>query len=116
MRNRLSLIKHAKKFDVTKMETRYKTNRQYIYRWLNRYDRNIRSLANKSTRLKSRPKAHIVELKLIVDMYRRNQDTGLVVFWVRVKQRGYNYSISVLYRVMKKLNLIGNKPQIRRKE
>lgn len=117
MRYRLSLIKHAKKFGVTKTAIKYKTNRQYIYRWLNRYDGNIRSLANLSTKPKSHPKAHTQdEIKLIVDMYRRNLDTGLVVFWVKLRQRGYNHSVPVLYRVMKRLNLISNKPKTNRKK
>lgn len=112
MRYRLSLIKHAQKYGVTKTAIKYKTNRQYIYRWLNRYDGDIHSLANLSTKPNSHPKAHTQEeIKLIVDMYRRNQDTGLVVFWVKLRKRGYNHSVSVLYRVMKRLNLIDNKPK-----
>ena len=35
---RLSLIKYAEKHGVTKAALKYKTNRQYIYRWKNRYD------------------------------------------------------------------------------
>ena len=35
MRYRLSLIKYAEKFGVTKAAVKYKTNRQYIYRWKN---------------------------------------------------------------------------------
>ena len=38
MRYRLSLIKYAEKFGVTKAAVKYKTNRQYIYRWKRRYD------------------------------------------------------------------------------
>ena len=38
MRFRLSLIKYAEKHGVTKAALKYKTNRQYIYRWKNRYD------------------------------------------------------------------------------
>lgn len=44
MRYRLSLIKHAKKVGVTKTAIKYKTNRQYIYRWLNRYDGDIKQV------------------------------------------------------------------------
>ena len=32
------LISHTNKYGVTKAAIRYKTNRQYIYRWLRRYD------------------------------------------------------------------------------
>ena len=38
MKYRLSLIKYAEKYGVTKAAIRYKTNRQYIYRWKRRYD------------------------------------------------------------------------------
>ncbi len=36
MRYRLSLIKYVGKFGVTKAAVKYKTNRQYIYRWSRR--------------------------------------------------------------------------------
>ena len=39
MRFRLSLIKYAEKYGVTKAAIHYKVNRQFIYRWKNRYDR-----------------------------------------------------------------------------
>lgn len=38
MRYRLSLIQYAEKFGVTKAAVKYKTDRQYIYRWIRRYD------------------------------------------------------------------------------
>ena len=41
MRYRLSLIKYAEKFGVTKAAIKYKTNRQYIYRWKRCYDGSI---------------------------------------------------------------------------
>jgi hypothetical protein len=37
MRYRLSLIKYAERFGVTKAAIKYKTNRQYIYRWKRRF-------------------------------------------------------------------------------
>ena len=43
MRYRLSLIKYAERFGVTKAAVKYKTNRQYIYRWKRRYDGSIES-------------------------------------------------------------------------
>lgn len=109
MRYRLSLIKYARKNGVSKTARIYKINRQYIYRWLNRYDGNIRSLANKSTRPKSHPNMHTPEeIKLIKDMYAKNKNTGLVTLWVKLQQRGYTRSISSLYRNMIKLGLTTN--------
>ena len=81
MRYRESLIKYVDKHGVTKAALKYNTNRQYVYRWLKRYNGNIRSLANMSTRSHSHPKAHTDdEIKLILDMWKRNSDTGLIVF------------------------------------
>lgn len=98
---RQSLIQYAKKHDVTKAAIRYKTNRQYIYRWLKRYDGTLQSLADRSHRPHSHPNQHTeAELKLIRDMRRRNPNTGLVVFWIKLRQRGYTRSVSGLYRVL----------------
>ncbi|MFV0518794.1 MAG: helix-turn-helix domain-containing protein, partial [Lachnospirales bacterium] len=78
----LSLIKYAKKYGVTKAAIRYKTNRQYIYRWLKRYDGTNESLLNKSTKPHSHPNQHTEEeIKLIRNMRKRNKHYGLVVFW-----------------------------------
>ena len=38
MQFRQSLLKYAKRYGVTKAAIRYKVNRQYVYRWLKRYD------------------------------------------------------------------------------
>ena len=43
MRFRQALIKYALKQGVTKAAIRYKVNRQYVYRWLNRYDGTLQS-------------------------------------------------------------------------
>ena len=101
MRYRQSLIRYAEKYGVTKAAIRYRTNRQYIYRWKKRYDGTLQSLADRSHRPHSHPNQHTeAELKLIRDMRRRNPNTGLVVFWVKLRQRGYTRSISGLYRVL----------------
>ena len=106
MSYRLSLIKYAEKYGVSKAARRYNTCRQNIYRYRKRYNGDIRSLADYSRRPKSHPNQHTPEeIKLIKDMFKRNVDTGLVVFWVKLRQRGYTRSISSLYTQMKKLNL-----------
>lgn len=111
MLSRLSLIKYAQKFGVTKAAINYKTNRQYVYRWLNRYDGSINSLAYRSRRPHHHPNQHTDdEIALIKNMRRRNPHDGLVVFWVKLKQRGYQRSISGLWRILAKLNLSPVKP------
>lgn len=85
---RQALIKYANKYGVTKAAIRYKTNRQYIYRWMKRYDGTLQSLADKSRRPHHHPNQHTEqEIKLIMDMRKRNMHAGLVVFWVKLRQR-----------------------------
>lgn len=108
---RQALIKYAQKKGVTKAAIRYKTNRQYIYRWMKRYDGTLESLENRSHRPHSHPNQHTPEeLKLIADMRRRNPNAGLVVFWVKLMQRGYTRSITGLYRVLRRTGEMAVKP------
>ncbi len=110
MRYRQSLIHYAQKHGVTQAAIHYRTNRQYIYRWLKRYDGTLQSLADRSHRPHSHPNQHTEEeLKLIRDMRRRNPNTGLVVFWVKLRQRGYTRSVSGLYRVLIKSGQMAEK-------
>ena len=112
MRFRQALIEYSSKYGVTKAAIRYKTNRQYIYRWRKRYDGTLQSLADKSHRPHSHPNQHTPdELKLISNMRRRNPHDGLVVFWVKLMQRGYSRSITGLYRVLKKQGEMAIKPK-----
>ena len=111
MRFRLSLIKYSEKYGVTKAAIKYRVNRQYVYRWKKRYDGDIESLRDRSRRPHSHPNQHTAEeLKLINDMHRRNPHTGLVVFWVKLMQRGYKRSITGLYRVLRKQGIMAVKP------
>ena len=96
-----SVIKYAWKYGVTKAAIKHKQSRQNIYRWMDKYNGTVQSLANKSRRPHSHPNQHTnEELKLIRNMKVKNKDTGLVVFWVKLKQRGYTRRIESLYRVM----------------
>lgn len=84
MRFRLSLIRFAKKYGVSLAARKYKINRQYIYRWMNRYDGSWDSLRNRSTRPHHHPNEYTLkEIKLIRDIRRRNPHAGLVVFWIK---------------------------------
>lgn len=92
---------------VTKAAIKYKPNRQYIYRWKRRYDGSIEFLRELSRRPHSHPNQHTeAEINLINDMRRRNPHEGLVVFWVKLMQRGYKRTIPGLYRFLKKRKLI----------
>ena len=108
---RLSLIRYAEKHGVTKAALTYHVNRQYIYRWKNRFDGSPDSLRYRSRKPHSHPNQHTpAELKLIADMRRRNPHAGLVVFWVKLMQRGYSRSIAGLYRVLKRQGIMAVKP------
>ena len=110
MRYRLSLIRFAEKYGVSKAAIKYKTNRQYIYRWKRRYDGTIESLRDRSRRPHHHPNQHTPEeIKLIQDMRRRNPHSGLVVFWVKLMQRGYKRSIPGLHRFLKKQGILAQK-------
>jgi transposase len=109
MRYRQAIIEYSLKYGVTKAAIRYNTNWQYIYRWRSRYDGTLQSLANRSHRPHSHPNQHTPEeIKLINDMRRRNPNVGLVVFWVKLRQRGYTRSISGLYRFFEKARSDGS--------
>lgn len=111
MRFRQAIIEYSLKNGVTKAAIRYNVNRQYVYRWRKRYDGTIRSLADKSHRPHHHPNQHTDdELKLISDMRKRNTNAGLVVFWVKLRQRGYSRSITGLYRVLRKQGQMAVKP------
>lgn len=107
---RQSLILYAQKHGVTKAAVRYHTNRQYIYRWKKRYDGTLQSLEDRSHRPHSHPNQHTPEeIKLILNMRRRNPNAGIVVFWVKLRSRGYTRSISGLYRFLRKRNAMAAK-------
>lgn len=111
MRYRQAILEYAKKHGVTKAAIRYRTNRQFIYRWQKRYDGTLTSLADRSHRPHHHPNQHTIEeLKLISDMRRRNPEAGLVVFWVKLRQRGYSRSISSLFRILRKSGQMAVKP------
>lgn len=98
-----SVVEYSFKYGVTKAAIKYRQNRQNIYRWRDRYDGTTKSLALKSRRPHSHPNQHTTqEIMLIKNMKRNNKNTGLVVFWVKLRQRGYTRSITSLYRIMVK--------------
>lgn len=110
-RYRQALILYAEKHGVTKAAIRYRTNRQYIYRWRKRYDGTLASLEDRSHRPHSHPNQHSPEeIRLIDNMRRRNPNAGLVAFWIRLRQKGYQRSISGLYKLLRKRGRMAVKP------
>ena len=108
---RQAVIKYAEKKGVTAAARRYNVGRATIYRWKERYDGTLQSLQDRSHRPHSHPNQHTEEeIKLIKDMRKRNKHTGLVVFWVKLRQKGYKRSIPSLRRMLRKLELQPEKP------
>lgn len=105
-----SVIKYAWKYGITKAAEKHKQSRQNIYRWMKKYDGTPQSLANKSRKPHSHPNEHTAEeIKLIKDMKAKNKETGLVVLWVKLRQRGYKRKVESLYRVMVKYGIYKRK-------
>lgn len=105
MRFKQAVIEYSFKHGVTNAAIRYKTSRQNIYRWRKKYDGTVRSLADGSHRPHSHPKQHTEEeISLVKNMRRRNPHAGLVVFWVKLRQRGYTRSISGLYKLLSRID------------
>ena len=114
MRFRQRLCEYALKHGVTKAARRYHTYRQFVYRQLERYDGDIRSLALRSRKPKNSPNAHTEkELELIRRMLKRNGVYGLAEVYVRCCAKGYTRSFGSMCRQICKRGY--RKPMIHRK-
>lgn len=110
-RFRQSVVNYSYNFSIKKAVLHFNVSRATIYRWRKKYDGTANSLNDLSRRPHSHPNQHTEdEIKLISDMRRRNPNAGLVVFWVKLRQRGYSRSIPALWRVLRRLALIPVKP------
>ena len=106
-----SVVKYSYKHGVTKAAIKFKMHRKTIYRWREKYDGTAQSLKNKSRRPHSHPKQHTEkEIKLIKDYKSKNQETGLVVLWVKLRGAGYTRTITSLYRVMQRIGIYNKAP------
>ena len=108
---RQAIIKYSFKKGVTAAAIRYNVSRATIYRWRKRYDGTLESLKDRSHRPHSHPNQHTEEeIELIKRMRKKNKHTGLVVFWVKLRQKGYTRSVTALWRMLRKLKLQPVKP------
>lgn len=107
MKYREFLIKYARTHGVSQASLRYNKSRSYIYSWLKRYDGTLVSLACHSRRPHGHPNSHKAEeLKLIRDMRRSNPKPGLMEFWFKLRDRGYQRHYVSLYRVLVREDLM----------
>lgn len=103
---RQSVVLYSQRNSVFSAIRKFGISRATIYRWHKMYDGTLNSLAEQSRRPHSHPNQHTPEeLKLISNMRRRNLDASLVVFWVKLMQRGYKRSIPSRWLVLKRLSL-----------
>ena len=94
-RCRQAIVEYSLKKGVTAAARRYNVSRPLVYRWRGRYDGVLESLQDKSHRPKSHPNQHTEEeIDLIKNMRSRNKHIGLVVFWVKLRQKVYTRSIT----------------------
>ena len=106
MKYRYSLVNFALKHGVSKASRRYNKCRSYIYFWLNRYDGQLSSLAERSRRPHHHPSEHSEsEIGLILRFQRQNADLGLLEFWFKLRKAGYKRHYMSLYRVKLRLGL-----------
>ena len=108
---RQSVVKYSYKNGVTAASVQFRVNRRTIYRWREKYDGTIASLANKSRRPHRSPRAHTeTEIKMIKNYKYKNKETGLVVLWIKLRRAGYTRSITSLYRIMVKIGIYRKTP------
>ena len=114
MRYRQRLCEYALKNGVSKAARHYHTYRQFVYRQLEKYDGDVRSLALKSRKPHRSPNAHTKgELGLIKRMLKRNGIYGLAEVYVRCRSQGYSRSFGSMCRQIRKRGY--RKPTIHKK-
>lgn len=115
MRLRQRMCEYAIKYGVMKAARHYHTYRKFIYRQLEKYDGNVKSLALKSRKPHHSPNAHrLDELELIKVMLRKNGKYGLAEVYVRCKAKGYTRSFGSMCRQIRKQGY--RKPELRKKQ
>ena len=110
-RFRQSVVQYSFNFGVPAAVRRFNVSRASVYRWRSRFNGQTSSLRDRSRRPHRHPNQHTAEeLILISNMRRRNPNAGLVVFWVKLRNRGYSRSIVSLWRVLRRQQLLPVKP------
>jgi len=96
----------------------YRVTRQTLHRWIKRYDGTLESLKDRSRRPRGHPRQHSpTEIAQIKRYFGHNQKLGLVCFWVRLKEKmNYCRSVSALYRLLRRLELIPPPKKRKRKK
>ena len=104
---RQAIVEYSLKNGATTAARRYNVSRPPVYRWRYRYDGTLQSLQDCSHKPPhSHPNQHTdEEIDLIKNMHMKNKHTDLVIFLVKLRQKGYTCSITELWRMIRKLEL-----------
>ena len=107
IRFRHRVVKYAIKHNNNaKAARRYHTSRQQVWRWRERYDGTVQSLANKSRRPNSHPNEHTQEeLDLIRHKHRYHRHEGLAQVYRKLKDSGYTRTYDSMCRQIRKMKL-----------
>ena len=110
-RVRQRAVEYAIKYNNnSKAALKYKTSRQQIKRWRDRYDGTVQSLMPKSRRPKSHPNQHTQEeIDLIMKKYRRFSYEGLAQVYTEARKLGYSRSYGTMCKIIRKIR--DNKPK-----
>ena len=104
MKYRKRMCEYALKKGVTASARKYHTNRQFVYRQLEKYDGTVRSLVIKSRKPKKHPNAHTKEeLELLNKVRIRYGRDGLAEVYVQARKRGYKRSYGSMGKQIRKL-------------
>ena len=94
-------IKHN---NNSKAAVKYKTSRQQIKRWRDRYDGTVQSLLPKSRRPKSHPNQHTQEeIELVMKKYRKFGYEGLAEVYVKARKEGYSRTYDSMCRIIRRM-------------
>lgn len=114
---RQRMIKYLEKHTVTETAIHFRVSRKTVYKWKNRYDGTIDSLADQSHRPHNIPRAHSEqELKLIRRLAKKHNWKDLILVYQELTERyNYNKSYGSLKRVISKMKTQKTKKKARKK-
>lgn len=115
LKYRQTVVKFSYKYGVTKTAVKFEECKRTIYRWREKYNGTLESLADKSRRPHHHPNEHTAEeIKMIKNYKSNNKETGLVVLWVKLRRAGYKRTIQGLFHVMQRIGIYEKTPSKRK--
>ena len=91
---RQAVVNYSFNFSVPAAVRRFNVSRASVYRWRARFNGQSSFLQDRPRRPLHHSRQYTFEeLALIQNMHRRNPHAGLVLFWVKLRKRGYSRSI-----------------------